>query len=504
MQYFHSLSKTGPCLLAAFALFAATSTWPALAAPTSSPVPSSASASPTQSATPPADPRDTNKDQKVIEAIEDQQPKLTEELSGFSDGVDLIEANRDKSDPSNIVKAASHSRGKLALYEFGKGYLRIFAEYVYLPSERGTTNSVNLSVTALNKTPLTFKSAIESQPEEVYSQRGQYFVTPFFALNTKTPLEIRLEQRQTRKAGTHAISFVQNLLTAAATVFTGGAASTISSLTNYARASSTVVGAYEANTTIADINRKVVFDDFREDRIALQTARIAFFTHGKEGFDVVDQAGNHFALKESMPIAFDPITLVGTNLTEADLKTIGSQKSAYQFHLVDADGKRQGPAYYPAGKQPFIILRFQVYNAYPNIAVNPDKVAGIHEHFRALDALYLDRMLNSSPAPQTTTTTSTTPSATGLRPLFDVEGKKLFTDLRTLTDAGDISLSDAASLMNEFAHRSDYLAGNTRSDFLHTLALSLYLDENIPNIVYPGPSAAIPAPPATTTTTTSH
>ena len=235
--------------------------------------------------------------------------------------------------------------------------------------------------------------------------------------------------------------------------------------------------------------------------MTLTTARIAFFTRGNDGFDVVDKDGNHLALKESMPIKFEP-----TTFEDGNLKAASSQKSAYQFRLVK-DGKPQGLIYYPVGKQAFIILRFQVYNAYPNIAVNPDKVAGIHEQFRALDALYLDRMLNSSPAPQTTTTTSTAPSATGLRPLFDVEGKKLFTNLRTLTDAGDISLSDAALLMNEFAKRSDSLAGNTKSDFLRTLALSLYLDEDIPNITYPNlstvpPVVPVPVVPVPTTTTT--
>ena len=190
MQYFSSRGKATVFLSAAFALFGVASVSPAPAAPSSAPPPF------TQSA--PSSP-EIPQDPKVAEQnkIQDQQPKLTEALSGFSDGYDLMGAYKpnnglEKNSPEYIRQTVLASNGKLTICEFGKGYLRVFADYVYLPAERGATNSVSISLTTLNKTPLTFKSVIESQPQEVYSQRGQYFVTPFFALNAKSPLEVRL------------------------------------------------------------------------------------------------------------------------------------------------------------------------------------------------------------------------------------------------------------------------------------------------------------------------
>ena len=182
-----------------------------------------------------------------------------------------------------------------------------------------------------------------------------------------------------------------------------------------------------------------------------------------------------------------------------------------------------------------MILRFQTYNAYPNATYIPERVAGLQEHFRTLDSLYLDHVLNASSAVAggtnasstvaggtnttltaatltATTTVTTQPVANSakkellnsndhdLTVLFNLEGKKMFTDLHTPTDAGDLSLYDAADLMDEFARRATLLA-TTNGQFLRTLKQSFYLNADAGQSYQnplPAPTPPVIAPPVIT------
>ena len=372
-----------------------------------------------------------------------------------------IEATLGNDVPGRSDTALPYQKLRL---NFGQNYLRVIIQDVYLP-RNGRSPSLTATVHIKNKTSddsqtgnsgLTFKYAIESKTGEVYSQRGQYTVTPYFAVNSKCPIDITLEERETNRTATSAVGIVQELLTGAANVFTGGAAATVSSLTRYANASSALVGAYENTTTVSDKNHLVAFDNALDDRAELVPVRIALFTHGEEAFGVVDRDGVPHKFKESTAFQFEKATDQG----EAE-----KYKSAYRFFLVDPKGNPlDSQRYYPDGKRAFVVLRFEVYNPHPDIKYNPEQIAGAGDSFRAMNTLYLAHHDDTKQG--------------DLRTLLDEEGKKLSINLRTLTDAGDLSLKDARALMDVYADRMKTFTDGTDADVLplHRIARTFYLN----------------------------
>ena len=332
-----------------------------------------------------------------------------------------------------------------APFRFGSDYLRVSISDIYIPGTRGNASSVYATITTLNKTPLTFKYAFEAKPQQVFSARGEYMIIPFTALNTKAPLEIVLEQRTTRNAS-NSFGLIQGLLGTAAGAFTGGALGTISTLTRYATASNDLVQEYEARTQISDINRAILFDNADGDTIAVPSSLLAVFTGGQGVFAAVTADGKTHALKEMDVRAW----------VKADTLEEAKYQSPYKLRVDDS-----GTFYYPKGDRAYVVLRLTVYTPYPNLDRDPEQVAATRDSFRVLDAVFAQH-----PEP-------TADDVKARQVLITAEGDRLFQSLGTLTDAGDLSLADAHSLLLAFVRRASHYGGrDTRYDGSHLQALA--------------------------------
>ena len=411
--------------------------------------------------------------------------------------------------PLQLFAAKKHcdaSEDDLTQYHFFCDYVRVYVDTVYMPGSRHRQkDSFFINVRTLNKTPLSFPYPIEPKERQVFSARGEYLVVPFVALNTKAPLEITLERR-TQKDISSRFGFVQGLLETAASLFTGGAAATISQLANYSKVSNLVVKDYEKRTESSDCNRFIVFDHqelacFKDENASW----IAVFTGGKETLTTyaMDDDGK---LDKGRPIKIKEGAILSVERIDTQLES--ETPTPYRFQIrtgrdENGDGKVDDDdlmTVHPDGNTAFIAVTIEPYEPYPHLREYPEQVPGIRENFEAMrdivekytyfantgtteqasaqtavgngHATAAETPANEATAEASGAKTEETPetaiteeqakpaakttsiSEEQFHILLQQEGSKLFDNLQTLIGTGDISTRDAGIIMEAYIERA--------------------------------------------------
>jgi hypothetical protein len=373
------------------------------------------------------------------EQVMGQVPPLPALQVGWKQGVDvpqvMVRASASFAEglKQATVKATSTSTDSADMESltFGKDYLRLAVSDLYIPRSRTSVLSVMVNVTTLNKEPLVFKWAYEPKPRQAHSAQGQFLVVPYVAMNSKTPFEVALEKRATKNLST-TFGLIQGLLGAAANMFTGGALTTVSTLTNYSAATNNLVKEYETRTQTTDINRQIIFDVSDSDTIEAPKQMIAFFTNGFPHFRVKDARGTVHLIKESTKGQW----VKATAAQEAKYLT------PYRFEFLDHQGQKV--IAYPLGDIPFAVLAMEKYNPYPDLEKNPDRVLATRSHFRELDKIFLKQGADANEAEKKKLR----------QEMITSEGIKLHEALCNLTDTGDLSLQHAKVLLTTYCKRA--------------------------------------------------
>lgn len=346
-------------------------------------------------------------------------------------------------------------------FVFGRDYMRVSIEYIFLPRVSKQINGVTVRVTTKNKRPLNFDFAVPSEAGQTYSNMGQWLVVPYVALNNKGPLEITQEIR-TQRDRTSSFSWIPNMLSSVAGVLTGGWSTTASSLAQYATSASSIVNIYDKHTEVQDVNHFMLFDNAQGHGID----RFTSFRNAEKG-----NAGSQDG-KGAMqsPLWFSHFSKgsgffhVRKNDRKGKVERVKEPENVLVEREWDNDSptfykiKKRGTEdwYYPEGKEAYIILKFEKYNPFPSLKTNPRSVPGVGVHFDNID-----KILISNPS------TATDKTATELRKKsLDTEGSDLMKTLQGLTDSGDLSLTDASEVMTAFIKRVKRDAKGVNLDYL--------------------------------------
>lgn len=387
-------------------------------------------------------------------------------------GCVLIQGRSAHAQVEGSVSAASADSAK---FRFGRDYLRASIQYVYLPQQNTKKRSLSLTIKTQNKQGLEFKSVYDPPVHSKVDELEGIIVIDHVALNTKAPLRITQQVREQIDA-TRWVNLIQNFITGAASVFTGGAARSVSTLTQQTSAVNTVVSSYEQATTVVKSNDWTLFDEAQTPMMTLGN-RFSAFTSPKEGFMVREEKGEPFPIHQAIiqgkdVVLFAPQSGNKTQLLD-DMRTFGDRKNfptpyAIKLSYIKAEGKAQWVTaqqdflenkvgsqsvdlyLYPAAKTPFIILKFEKYNPYPDIEMHPECVPGVAPHFEALTSIFLNNLPPDAP----TTEDDRRLEGISINKLVNTEGLRLIDTLQKLTDAGDVSLYDAGRIMNSFCTRA--------------------------------------------------
>lgn len=356
-------------------------------------------------------------------------------------------------------------------YEFGKDYLRVYVTGVNLPNSRDK-QSFFVVVSTGNKINLEFKAAFEPRPRTKVSAYAEIPIVPYVALNTKAPLIVYAELRR-KKRYSEPFDLVSGLLSTAGSIFGGGALSTVTTLGTYAKATGDLVKEYETRTESTDLNGGVIFDDAEVNEIeANKMAPYIFVFTGGDGYftayKVEDGEGKpkEVRITEGMIVSARPVN----NLED------GKEEMAWKLEVrTTPDESDQTTTVYLLKNQPFIIVSYEVYTRYPNIADRPEVVKAVVPFFEGLAELYNTGRALSQPeepaapsngAPASDSLQSgdgaTEPTADAEEHDEDIaidavvakDGKALYEVLKTLTDAGDLSLYDAGEVFGVYIDRA--------------------------------------------------
>lgn len=359
---------------------------------------------------------------------------------------------------SSMRDEKSTETGGARRFEFGTSYLRVFVRYVYLQPTRFKKRSFFVTVATQNKKPLEFKYAVEPENNKFFSARGDAVVIPYVALNTKAPLIVTQEVRTARDVA-RPLALVQNVLTSVASAFTGPAAANLSLLTQRANVSQGIVSNFENQTAITDSNRHLILDHRDHNTMDLKTL-FSTFTRGRDEFEVRD--GNKtFRIKEAF--VEDAVEVENS---DRDVRNNQIPPTSYKLLLKKprsasaSKARKSGEAettnaqpeeVHPTGREAYSILHFEVYNPYPGLKDNPGQVPGVAAHFDAMDAVLNANRISTTPASLTDTR----------QKLIEAEGIKLIATLQSLTDTGDLSLADAATILSTYCERAKAFEGAT-------------------------------------------
>ena len=411
-------------------------------------------------------------------------------ICSFLSALFLVGLNSTALCQEGVLNAAGNPDNKFTI---GKDYFRVIVDGIYLHNAGGISRSIFATITVQNgDKPLDFRWAAEYQPNTVYSARGKDVVIPFIALNTKNFIRIKLERR-TRQNVAQGAGLIQGLLGAAANIFTGGAASTISALTNYAVGTQKIVGEYENRTQTSDFNQDIILEDATGDTLDSLGGVLAVFTGGKGTFLCHQKTKDGSTTSIPLRIREKDVAEVGEVTSQEDKddetpyifyirekpdlnsnKNIGASNSPSppngNIHnnqsfmapvtFMIGGNKSSDPNHtpvYPDRVVDYVVLRFVRYTPYPSIESNPEEVASTRPHFRAIYTT-----LQKNPLPDNGSDDTTQDTGKKRAALLKDECDRLYEDLKKLTDAGDLSLYDAGKLMNSYGQfASTYGKQNT-------------------------------------------
>ena len=254
-----------------------------------------------------------------------------------------------------LVQAQEQDQDEAApeYYSFGKRYLRVFVEDVYLPDMHKTTPVLALKIRTVNKAPLEFPWQIEGKEGERYSSKGPYLAAPFFALNTKGPLAIEASLKSHRPVNgglNRGLQFLQTLQPALAPLVQ------ISGLATYSQAATTAISGYSTATTLTDYNYAMMPDDVNKDTLDLKKSKHLFvFSQGRPMFTATNRKdGKKMWITAAMIEGITP------------LATPMSKRQATPFLYRVRQG-RELVEMVPTGKEAVMVLRFEKYLPYVNI-----------------------------------------------------------------------------------------------------------------------------------------
>lgn len=307
--------------------------------------------------------------------------------------------------------------------------------------------------------------------EEIYSSMGQWEVVPFIALNKKQTLTVAQEIR-TQRDRASSYSWVPTMLSSVAGLLTGGVSTHISRLAGYAQKTHDIVNTYDQHSQESRKNRLTLFDNatnnsYEEFRDKGTLLWFSAFGNGADQFRVweIDRQNKQRKKIKIKEPAYQDIEFDWNNDHPTHYRIVSSTPTQenYEERLANvpdiqtltvqhADRSLQNATYYyPTGEDPYIILKFERYIPYPNLARYPAAVPGVAPHFDSLNKILK--------ANRTTVAGAAGAATNNYQNLIDTEGEELIETLKELTDNGDLSLTDANIVMTTFITKATAIPG---------------------------------------------
>jgi len=288
-------------------------------------------------------------------------------------------------------------------------------------------------------------------------------------------------------------------LSAAGSVFAGGALETVSLLQRYTTTTDDLTRRLAELSRVCDVNRGVIFDRPDTDTMELPLKVFAVFTKGEKAFRVETLEKKTLLIKEQDLVWCTPAdakheacfpSLYRLALKEERkpnrymcpvCKMTSSKPGRCEKDKVQFSNRWVSDWVYPCGEDAYVILTVEKYRPYTtDLCRNPEQVPGVRDNFRSLDYLLAqrwavtpgqrsestkahepvaDQQLKSGSRDQSPAKPEK-PSGDKWQAIVDTEGLKLIKNLQILADTGDVSLADARTLVEAFIARAANTSGS--------------------------------------------